>query len=48
MVETQLDRIENMLKVLTEARTTILLTGSDGDKDTCIARVAGYSKKEVG
>jgi len=47
-METQLDRIENMLKYLLEIKTSSGLSGTAQDKKDLTARVLSYNKKEVG
>ena len=48
MVETQLDRIENMLKILIQTNTGIEFKGAEIDNMSLSARVKNYNKKEVG
>jgi len=44
MVESQLDRIENMIKVILQATTTTVLTGDLEDSETTVTQVQTYTK----
>lgn len=46
MVDTQLDRIENMLKILVGADTTIELEGTIEESKELRDKVKSYKKKE--
>jgi len=46
MAETQLDRIENMLKILVQANTTIELTGTTTEKKDLRTKVQSYTSKK--
>jgi hypothetical protein len=48
MTETQMDRIENMLKVLIGTNTSIELPGNPGDKKALRSRVETYTSNASG
>ena len=48
MVETQTDRIENMLKILIKANTTIQLTGNNADEISLKSTVGAHTIAPVG
>lgn len=48
MTETQMDRIENMLKQLIASCTTIEMKGTPAEKTARVQRIQDYDSKAVG
>ncbi len=48
MAETQNDRIENMLKILVGAITTVDMKGTDSEKKELRNTVSNYTSKKEG